>query len=799
MNKILSILMLSVLSSMHVYAQTPSSTQNYVMETLVKVPGKTTVASLSGLTVGQANRTIQYFDGLGRPLQTVTWQGSPTGKDLVQVFEYDALGREAKKYLPYAEQTAGDGGYKPTGITTQGQYYQPSGGWDANVVKTPSPYSITVFEPSPLNRVVKQGFPGTAWQPSAGAADDHTVRTAYGTNSANEVKLWSINGAGNGATSSYYQPGRLYKTTIGDENWKAADGNAGTTEEYRDFDGRVVLRRTWETSTKSLSTYYVYDDLGNLRYVLPPAVNGNGQDIGSFDETQAVFDQSIYGYRYDGRRRLVEKKIPGRGWEYMVYNRLDQLVLSQDANQRAGNQWSFTKYDALGRTVTTGMFATAVPRQRTYMQAEVDAESDGTAPDHPLWEGRPANGDYTDVSYPRHSEYAYTRLTVSYYDRYDFPGSATPQYQYVGKSDMTRGLATGSLTNVLGTGDSLLGIIYYDNYGRVKKTFVQHYKGGAVSANSYDEVDNVWDFDGTLASTERIHHVDGSAATTISTVQNYDHMGRPRITAHSINGAAPTVVSESLYNEIGQLRQKKLHNGIQSTAYSYNERGWLRNSTSSEFSMELKYDNGTLPQYNSNISGQAYTNGTSNSFAYGYDRLNRLLNATATGMAEQLVYDVMGNIASLNRDNTGARAYSYVGNRLQSVAGLTGSYGYDANGNATTDGRTGTTLSYNHLDLPQAASRSGLSMSYTYDATGRKLRKVSSTNATETTDYVDGIQYVNGVVDFIQMPEGVALNSGGSYSYRYNLSDHLGNVRTTFDITTVLCGYCSVTTTTPLG
>ena len=76
--------------------------------------------------------TIQYFDGLGRPLQTVTWQGSPTGKDLVQVFEYDALGREAKKYLPYAEQTAGDGSYKPSGIATQGSFYQPSVGWDAN-------------------------------------------------------------------------------------------------------------------------------------------------------------------------------------------------------------------------------------------------------------------------------------------------------------------------------------------------------------------------------------------------------------------------------------------------------------------------------------------------------------------------------------------------------------------------------------------------------------------------------------------------------------------------------------------
>ncbi|MFN0290111.1 RHS repeat-associated core domain-containing protein [Pedobacter helvus] len=55
-------------------------------------------------------------------------------------------------------------------------------------------------------------------------------------------------------------------------------------------------------------------------------------------------------------------------------------------------------------------------------------------------------------------------------------------------------------------------------------------------------------------------------------------------------------------------------------------------------------------------------------------------------------------------------------------------------------------------------------------------------STTGTTDYVDGIQYTNGNIDLIQTGEGTALNSGGTYSYRYNLSDHLGNVRTVFDI-----------------
>lgn len=36
-------------------------------------------------------------------------------------------------------------------------------------------------------------------------------------------------------------------------------------------------------------------------------------------------------------------------------------------------------------------------------------------------------------------------------------------------------------------------------------------------------------------------------------------------------------------------------------------------------------------------------------------------------------------------------------------------------------------------------------------------------------------------IDFIQTEEGLARNNGsGNYSYEYNLSDHLGNVRASF-------------------
>jgi len=193
------------------FAQSPSGSQNYVMETTVKSRGHKTVSGLSGLPVDSLNRNIRYFDGLGRPLQTVDWQASPLKKDLVQVFEYDAFGREVKKDLPYAEQNSSDASFKASGATNQLSYYGVTG-WDGAVVKTPNPYALKVFEASPLNRVVEQGAAGAPWQPAVGGSTGHTMKMEYATNVADEVKLWTVNSAQDGATSGAYLPGKLYKT-----------------------------------------------------------------------------------------------------------------------------------------------------------------------------------------------------------------------------------------------------------------------------------------------------------------------------------------------------------------------------------------------------------------------------------------------------------------------------------------------------------------------------------------------------------------------------------------------------------
>ncbi|MGJ1409051.1 RHS repeat domain-containing protein [Sphingobacterium thalpophilum] len=278
--------------------------------------------------------------------------------------------------------------------------------------------------------------------------------------------------------------------------------------------------------------------------------------------------------------------------------------------------------------------------------------------------------------------------------------------------------------------------------------------------------------------------------------------------------------SKLSYNEIGQLKQKNLHNtgstAVQEILYSYNERGWLKSVNSPAavsarrvFGMELSYGDKT-DSYNGNIGSMKWntlvpstmTMQPVQTYTYYYDRLNRLKRGTYINAAsgspankaghydEELAYDVMGNIDSLRRCNgTGSGwynnfKYTYSGNQLTKVtdagtAARTNTFSYDANGNGITNSRLGIgKIEYNHLNLPNKLIKGSNSLIYSYDANGRKLSK---TLGSAVTDYVDGIQYENGVLKFIQTEEGRILPNGSSYIYEYFLKDHLGNTRAVVD------------------
>lgn len=187
---------------------------------------------------------------------------------------------------------------------------------------------------------------------------------------------------------------------------------------------------------------------------------------------------------------------------------------------------------------------------------------------------------------------------------------------------------------------------------------------------------------------------------------------------------------------------------------------------------------------------------------YSYDPMNRITGAnfkektTTWNMAANkgfseagYTYDLNGNILTLNRrDKRGNTAvmdsltYNYgttaatQGNRLLKVADAgddfagftdgtnsTNDYGYDDNGNMTTDQNKGitTAITYNYLNLPELITRGSNTVRYIYDATGRKLSQVTTfSGTTKQSDYSGEFTYENDVLQFLSHEEGrVVVNT----------------------------------------
>jgi len=78
-----------------------SQDENYV----VTMTPQTAKATISDNPIQynpeQVLSSVQYVDGLGRPIQSIQYKASPDRKDIISFVEYDDLGRVAREYLPF--------------------------------------------------------------------------------------------------------------------------------------------------------------------------------------------------------------------------------------------------------------------------------------------------------------------------------------------------------------------------------------------------------------------------------------------------------------------------------------------------------------------------------------------------------------------------------------------------------------------------------------------------------------------------------------------------------------------------
>ncbi|WP_420581307.1 DUF6443 domain-containing protein [Reichenbachiella sp.] len=238
--------------------------QSEVRSYMVTSEGISNWDDLELASSNEYRESIQYLDGLGRPIQEVIKKGSPGSFDIVKPIEYNSLGQQRKDRLTYVvepEYGSSDGSFKTEMLVDHDRYYNSH----FNDNSGDFAYSETEFEPSPLNRPVKTYAPGQTWSKSYG---NKPMTYDYQVNAVNEVVRWELEDNELKQLSSY-APGTLNKTVTTDEN-----GNQ--LQEFKDLQGRVVLKKVQESAGEPvddkdwLETYYIYDDFGNLRFVLPP-------------------------------------------------------------------------------------------------------------------------------------------------------------------------------------------------------------------------------------------------------------------------------------------------------------------------------------------------------------------------------------------------------------------------------------------------------------------------------------------------------------------------------------------------
>jgi RHS repeat-associated protein len=819
-------------------AQKPTASKNYMMVKTYKVKSQDeTLSDPKKVDIG-----ISYMDGMGRSSQSIAIHASPTGKDLVKPHIYDSLGREAYNMLPFSytptqnnngafiNNAAGvliDGLGKKTATGAISNFYNTSS-TTVDYTKDTKPFSETQFEASGYSRVLKQESVGKNFEQQWA-----NVQYRFNDFTVDAVRRFKYTGKYADADELV----DLYKIEY-DSTYKAnsltavrtTDADGKSSVEFTDQEGRTVLKRSLMTNGQ-LDTYYVYDDYGQVRAVLPPKL---AKRFTSTNASGLIQIDSLKRYAYlnmydDLGRQTVSKK-PEIEPVYSVYDNWDRVVFTQDGNQRtrlnASNVltpvWAFAKYDLINRPAMTG----EVPYSgsRLTLQTNVNAVTLPTKRYETI-----SNSIYYSFnnSSPAGITIDSTQiLTVNYYDgvNYTVPAAcpsgtttftASTAYNY--DASHVVNMATGSRTRVLGTTNWTRSVVFYDYDYRPIQTISDIY--GIANSPGATEVSTAeYNWIGEVLTAE----VEHKAITTNSPVRKvtksfvYDHNHRLQKTKYRLGNLVSSAwvysswmtLSTYDYNELGQLKTEKLHEKPvqntygQSVAYLYNIQGSTTeiNAGTSTFYEKIFYEKRkdlTAGLYNGSIAEMYWKNGTKAEagFKFTYDEINRLTSTKGVAFTYEergIKYDDNSNITQLSRlwNNVlvDSLRYTYRGNQLANVVDLTTStvgfkngttisagikYTYDANGNMLKDGSKGIGINVSNPDikynlLDLVQEVFVNAKTVKYTYDATGEKLIRDVGTTEKNTYAGIFEYdKNGVVTRIETPHGQIVKDATTSRMHY--------------------------------
>jgi RHS repeat-associated protein len=644
-------------------------------------------------------QTTQYFDGLGRPLQNVIKGGSMVSgqqpKDLVTSHVYDSLGREAILYLPFAS-TSNTGVFKYDPFQQQKEFYNAqlaaqAGETNIGPDNLNWAYGKKIFEASPLNRELTVYAPGSSWVGSEATTEKRGGTVHYWINTNKDsVRIWNVSGWNDFTSMAMYNAGELFKTVTVDEHGKQVIS-------FINKHGRLVLKKAQHLSAPDdgsgkghwgwLCTYFIYDGTALHRGTLQPEGVEAMRFSNNWTPSATILSEQMFIFGYDNRHRLQQKKEPGAGIAYFVYDKWDRVVLVQKANLRAARQWLYTKYDFLGRPAVTGIYTHPTILDAAAMQSYLNAQNKNAFESvNNIIPGYTLNASFPVVN-------ASTVFTAIYYDNYNWEGMFSShsagyanfdpsynnrflppnnnQYPYpqaLIQSVNVKGLVTGSY---MSSGQGLVESLLYDEKNRI----IQVKSRNAKSGN--DILTTQYNFAGQpLRSIHKNTTADGIVQVhLIGTDFLYDDLSRTSQVKKWVESRFPgrndtvrakeVTITRNSFDALGQLRKKELgqqrnpqtglyeDTPVDSLVYDYNIRGWLQGinrsamlaanaAGSNYFGFELGYDKVQsitgqpylARQLNGNITGVIWKtagDGIRRKYDYSYDEANRLMQ----GLFEQ--------------------------------------------------------------------------------------------------------------------------------------------------------------------
>ena len=792
--------------SPHLYSLGVTTSENYV-RIIRPIDGSTSILPFD---YDFSNISVSYFDGLGRKMADVDVTASAADFDLVRFYEYDKLGRLSKTYLPFV---SGDvtGSLPAFNLSDIQSYYNDN-----------QPFSSVSYQ-NMSDRPTCEAGPGKLWNEN-GKVVKHDYRFNEENKSQYSCVLYDIidNKLIN---TGMYKTAMLYVEVVTNE-----DGDSIAT--FKDKADRTVLVRKFLSNAEFADTYYVYENTGYLRYVISPEGATRLSVRGVCDND--VIEKYCYSYFYDSRNRIVEKRLPGAGVTFFVYDKIGNIVMTQSPSQRSSNEWTVTKYDFKNRPAVMGEVKTVLSRSElqvafgdTLLQEKHDSSI--------LMETR--------LQYTDHNQLPGFKPRMAwYYDDYSHWGNEHPELwqkdkinRYLSISAM--GIQTGTAM-MLESGDCIVTISVKDRKGNEVFTADREVYYNSFIYSAY----RTFDFQGNMTNEYRESRLlaEGTTQAIYPDELNYhyDRFGRLMSVSHAYNAGPKTVIERNRYDDLGRVINQKYGNVNKNI--NYNIRNWVTEISTNSFTQSISYAEPSL--LNSQYSGapakiiNTYSAGSPLTInnEYIYDHIGRLTNVFSDIDAynERFDYDLNGNITSLIRGSNLSNQYdvlsfNYDGNKMTEVTDNaapsvfiqfpqlhTGTFElkYDSCGRLITDEtRDITSISYDRNNNAKLINYNGGLIRATYRPDGVKMfqstqEALSSSGISPayidtedidskiaplanrpskykyTTRYWYGPVYIESdKYPRIYFDTGYAEIKGDSVQYYYFVKDYLGSIVTITD------------------